>query len=87
MDEGLKVLRKAARDGVIGLEAKDVQRLQEIIADYSGVGLRELSGTLREVAARQEALEAQLLDAPDAAPELHVQLTLVDPARGREDSA
>ena len=87
VDEGLKVLRKAARDGVIGLEAKDVQRLQEIIADYSGVGLRELSGTLREVAARQEALEAQLLDAPDAAPELHVKLTLGDPARGREDSA
>ena len=51
------------------------------------MGLRELSGTLREVAARQEALEAQLLDAPDAAPELHVKLTLVDPARGREDSA
>ena len=77
---GLKVLRKAAKDGVIALDEMDVKALQKIVADYTGVGLRELSGAVKDIAQQQAALETQLLDAPDAAPELHVQLTLVDPA-------
>lgn len=80
VDEGLKVLRKAAKDGVIGLSEDEVKSLQKIVQDYTGVGLRELSGAVKDIAQQQAALETQLLDAPDAAPELHVQLTLVDPA-------
>lgn len=80
VDEGLKVLRKAAKDGVIALDEMDVKALQKIARDYTGVGLRELSGAVKDIAQQQAALETQLLDAPDAAPELHVQLTLVDPA-------
>lgn len=79
VDEGLKVLRKAAKDGVIGLSEDEIKSLQKIVQDYTGVGLRELSGTVKDIAQQQAALETQLLDAPDAAPELHVQLTLVDP--------
>ena len=80
MDEGLKVLKKAAKDGVIGLSEDEVKSLQKIVQDYTGIGLRELSGTVKDIAQQQLTLEQQLLDAPDAAPELHVQLTLVDPA-------
>lgn len=80
VDEGLKVLRKAAKDGVIALSEDEVKNLQKIARDYTGVGLRELSGAVKDIAQQQAALETQLLDAPDAAPELHVQLTLVDPA-------
>lgn len=79
VDEGLKVLRKAAKDGVIGLSEDEIKSLQKIVQDYTGVGLRELSGTVKDIAQQQAALETQMLDAPDAAPELHVQLTLVDP--------
>ena len=42
MDEGLKVLKKAAKDGVIGLSEDEVKSLQKIVQDYTGIGLREL---------------------------------------------
>ena len=78
--EGLRVLKKAAKDGVIGLTPEELKGLQEMVRDYCGVGLRELSGTVKDIAGQQLALEQQLLDAPDAQPELSVRLTLVDPA-------
>ena len=80
VNEGLKVLRKAAKDGVIKMDEADIKALQRIVADYTGVGMRELSGAVKDIAQQQAALETQLLNAPDAAPELHVLLTLVDPA-------
>ena len=43
MDEGLKVLKKAAKDGVIGLSEDEVKSLQKIVQDYTGIGLRELT--------------------------------------------
>lgn len=82
VNDGLKVLQKAAKDGVIGLTEAEVKKLRGIVADYTGVGLRELSGSMKDVHALQQSLEAQLTDAESAAPELHVQLTLVDPAKG-----
>ena len=78
--EGLRVLQKAAKDGVIGLTPEELKGLQGLVRDYCGVGLRELSGTVKDIAGQQLALEQQLLDAPDAQPELSVRLTLVDPA-------
>lgn len=81
VDDGLKVLKKAAKDGVIALSEDDVKKLKGILADYTGIGLRELSGSMKDVHALQQSLEEQMLDAPDAAQELHVQLTLVDPAK------
>lgn len=87
VNDGLKVLQKAAKDGVIGLSEEDVKKLRGIVADYTGVGLRELSGSMKDVHALQQSLEAQLTDAESAAPELHVQLTLVDPAAGTGESA
>ena len=78
--EGLRVLKKAAKDGVIGLTPEELKGLQEMVRDYCGVGLRELSGTVKDIAGQQLALEQQLMDAPDAQPELSVRLTLVDPA-------
>lgn len=77
VDAGLSALRKAAKDGVIALDEADVRSLQKIIAEYTGVGLRELSGAVKDIAQQQAALEQQLLDAPDAAPELHVNLKIV----------
>lgn len=66
---------------MIALSEEDVKKLKGILADYTGIGLRELSGSMKDVHALQQSLEEQLLDAPDTAQELHVQLTLVDPAK------
>lgn len=81
VDEGLRVIRKAASDGMISMSEDEVDALCKIVREYTGVGLRELSGVVKDIAGQQAALEKQLLDAPDAAPEVHVQLTLVDPTQ------
>ena len=60
LDEGLKILRKAAADGSVALEPAQVELLGKIMTNYTGTTLRELSGTLRDVMERQEALEAHL---------------------------
>lgn len=60
VNDGLKVLQKAAKDGVIGLSEEDIKKLRGIVADYTGVGLRELSGSMKDVHALQQSLEAQL---------------------------
>ena len=62
MTEGLDVLVKAAEDGVVSLTDAELATLREAVSDYTGVGLRELSGTIKEVAARQETLEQHLSD-------------------------
>ena len=59
MAKGLDVLVKAA-DGVVSLTDAELATLREAVSDYTGVGLRELSGTIKEVAARQETLEQHL---------------------------
>ena len=58
--EGLDVLVRAADDGVVSLTDAELATLREAVSDYTGVGLRELSGTIKEVAARQETLEQHL---------------------------
>ena len=60
MAEGLDVLVRAADDGVVSLTDAELATLREAVSDYTGVGLRELSGTIKEVAARQETLEQHL---------------------------
>lgn len=60
LDAGLEVLEKAAKDGMLGLCEADVDKLREAVKDYTGIGLRELAGTMKDVAARQETLEAHL---------------------------
>ena len=75
MAEGLDVLVKAADDGVLSLTDAELATLREAVDDYTGVGLRELSGTIKEIAARQEVLEAHLSegDSTDA------QITFASP--------
>ena len=87
MAEGLDVLVKAADDGVVSLTDTELATLREAVSDYTGVGLRELSGTIKEVAARQETLEAHLSEKEDAAPEINLQLTLVDPTKEVSDES
>ena len=60
INDGLAVLEKAAKDGVIALSEAEVASLRNVVSDYTGVGLRELAGTMKDVAARQEALEQHL---------------------------
>ena len=74
MAEGLDVLVKAAADGVISLTDSELATLREAVSDYSGVGLRELSGTIKEVAARQETLEQHLGQSDESG----VQITFED---------
>lgn len=57
---GLKVLEKAAEQGVIGLTEAEVASLKNIVKDYTGVTMRELAGTMKDVAARQDVLEQGL---------------------------
>lgn len=79
---GLKVLQKASREGTVALDVADVQLLKDIVANYTGVGLRDLAATIKAVDEKQTRLESQLKQTNDQAPELRVQLTLVDPKKG-----
>ena len=45
INDGLAVLEKAAKDGVIALSEAEVASLRNVVSDYTGVGLRELAGT------------------------------------------
>lgn len=76
MAKGLDVLVKAAEDGVVSLTDAELATLREAVSDYTGVGLRELSGTIKEVAARQETLEQHLGEKDGTG----VQITFVDGA-------
>ena len=81
------MLEKAAKDGVIGLSEAEVASLRNVVSDYTGVGLRELAGTMKDVAARQETLEQHLGEKEEAAPEINLQLTLVDPTKAVSDES
>ena len=87
LDEGLRILRKAASDGSVALDPAQVELLGKIMTNYTGTTLRELSGTLKDVMERQEALEAHLDEKKEAAPEINLQLTLVDPAKAVSDES
>lgn len=87
INDGLAVLVKAAKDGVIALSEAEVASLRNVVTDYTGVGLRELAGTMKDVAARQETLEQHLGEKEEAAPEINLQLTLVDPTKAVNDES
>lgn len=72
----MAVLEKAAKDGVIALSEAEVASLRNVVSDYTGVGLRELAGTMKDVAARQETLEQHLGEKDGTG----VQITFVDGA-------
>lgn len=76
INDGLAVLEKAARDGVISLSEAEVASLRNVVTDYTGVGLRELAGTMKDVAARQETLEQHLGEKDGTG----VQITFVEGA-------
>ena len=76
INDGLAVLEKAAKDGVIALSEAEVASLRNVVSDYTGVGLRELAGTMKDVAARQETLEQHLGEKDGTG----VQITFVDGA-------
>ena len=80
LDEGLKILRKAASDGSVALEPAQVELLGKIMTNYTGTTLRELSGTLRDVMERQEALETHLNEGESTG----IQIVFAD---GTEDLA
>lgn len=52
VNDGLAVLEKAAKDGVIALTEAEIAGLRDVVKDYTGIGLRELAGTMKDVAAR-----------------------------------
>ena len=74
LDKGLKILRKAASDGSIALDPAQAELLSKIVTNYTGTTLRELSGTIKEVAARQETLEQHLGQSDESG----VQITFED---------
>ncbi len=80
LDAGLKILRKAAADGSVALEPAQVELLGKIMTNYTGTTLRELSGTLKDVMERQEALEAHLNEGESTG----IQIVFAD---GTEDLA
>ena len=75
LDEGLRILRKAASDGSVALDPAQVELLGKIMTNYTGTTLRELSGTLKDVMERQEALEAHLNEGESAG----AQISFVSP--------
>lgn len=75
---GLKVLEKAAADGVIGLTEAEVASLKNIVKDYTGVTMRELAGTMKDVAARQDVLEQGLGEGAGADSGMQIEFVLPD---------
>mgnify|MGYP004648964229 CR=1 FL=1 len=80
LDKGLAIIRKAAKDGCISLEPAQVELLGKIMSNYTGTTLRELSGTLKDVMERQEALETHLNEGESTG----IQIVFAD---GTEDLA
>lgn len=78
VDDGLKVLKKAAKDGVIALSEEDVKKLKGILADYTGIGLRDLAATIKAVDEKQARLEATLAEASPQAHQIELELEIVD---------
>ncbi len=60
MHEGMKVLSKAAKQGILGLDEEDIKLFRKACREYTGVGLRELSGAMKDVAALQSSIEDEL---------------------------
>ena len=75
LDEGLKILRAAAAAGKVDLTPAQAELLSKIVDNYTGTTLRELSGTLKDVMERQEALEAHLNEGESAG----AQISFVSP--------
>ena len=75
LDKGLAIIRKAAKDGCISLDPTQAELLGKIVTNYTGTTLRELSGTLKDVMERQEALEAHLNEGENAG----AQISFVSP--------
>ncbi len=75
LDEGLKILRSAAAAGKVDLTPAQAELLGKIVDNYTGTTLRELSGTLKDVMERQEALEAHLNEGENAG----AQISFVSP--------
>ena len=63
------------------------QRIPEAEVSILVPFLRELAGTMKDVAARQETLESHLAEKEEAAPEINLQLTLVDPTKAVSDES
>lgn len=60
IEDGLKVIRKAARDGMIGLAVEDVEMIKKLIGGYTGIKLRDLAATVKAMGEEQEKLEGSL---------------------------
>lgn len=78
VDDGMKVLKKAAKDGVIALSEEDVKKLKGILADYTGIGLRDLAATIKAVDEKQARLEETLAEASPQAHQIELELEIVD---------
>lgn len=64
------------------------KKMVEIVRAYTGTSMAELSRVLRESMSVRGELESKLVgDEGENANEVHVQLTLVDPAKGQEHDA
>ncbi len=74
MREGLRVIARAAKDGYLGLSEDDVETLKKAVRGYTGVGLRELSGAMKDVFSLQSSLEEDAGTDADAG----VQVTFTD---------
>ena len=75
---GLKVLAKAEKDGMVALTADDIKQLREIIENYNGVGLRDLSATMKAVDEKQARLEKTLAETSPQAHQIELELEIVD---------
>ena len=67
--------RRNQADVVFSFCAHQVELLGKIVTNYTGTTLRELSGTLKDMMERQEALEAHLNEGESAG----AQITFASP--------
>lgn len=60
MSEGLRIIAKAAKDGVIALDESEVKLLRSAMLDYTGVGMRDLAAVVKAIDEKTERLENQI---------------------------
>lgn len=59
IEQGLQVIAKAARDGVLTLDEDDAKKLKSIVQGHTDIPLRDLTDTLKKMEEQARALTAE----------------------------
>lgn len=80
IDEGIRVIRNAAKGGKLSLSASEIKTLKKILKEYTGIGLRDLIDTAKKMDEMEAGLQSgtDTSDTASAAARVFVQAALPD---------